>query len=104
MNEDGRWINDSRYATLIERTTGIFHATSGAKPRRFALEGDCSVSQTHLLQFVKQHASTLRCLILYGSVIDSHWISALHAVADATRGRLEYISFLFGMRLDAVGE
>jgi hypothetical protein len=102
--EDKRWINDSYYAMLIERTSGNFRVTSGAKLRRFALEGDWSVSQTHLLQFVKQHASSLCCFILYGSVIDSHWTSALRAIADATRGRLEYISFLLGMTLDAVGE
>jgi hypothetical protein len=50
--------------------------------------------EASLVRFVGEHASSLRCLILYGSVLDSDWISALRAIADATRGRLEYISVL----------
>jgi hypothetical protein len=58
-----------RVRRMAEQT---FRSISGASElRRFALEGEWAMSEASLVRFVGEHASSLRCLILYGSVLDS---------------------------------
>jgi hypothetical protein len=90
-----RW-DDEYYLLRVKRMAeSTFGAISGTSElRRFALEGDWAMSEASLVRFVGEHTASLRCLILYGSTLDGDWISALRAIADVTRGKLEYISVL----------
>jgi len=72
---------------------GVFTCLQPAsKLRRFALYGDWSLATKDLVTFVEQHASTVRSLILYNVILDKKWLPTLHAIADTTRDKLEYIS------------
>lgn len=83
-------------ATREEHSEHVFRAVENAKKlRRVALEGEWAYSQASLIKFVKQHASSLRCLILYGGILNGFWVETLQGVADLTRNHLQYLSVTF---------
>lgn len=63
--------------------------------RHFALEGDGSFDEANLVSFVAKQGPTLRSLILYGSILNGDWQSALRSIARLTKPSLRYISLHF---------
>jgi len=60
--------------------------------RRLALEGKWYILAQDLISSVEKHKLDLRALMLYGVTLRGEWAAALAAIADATRGNLNYIS------------
>lgn len=77
-------------------TKAVFRAVENTqKLRCVALEGEWAYTQASLLAFVEQHASSLRCLILYGRILNAYWIPTLHGIADLTNDSLDFLSVKF---------
>jgi hypothetical protein len=51
--------------------------------------------QASLCDFVRKHASTLRCLIIWRCVLNGNWLQTLHDLAEITREKLEYLGVMY---------
>jgi hypothetical protein len=81
-----------QYDTYLETMAhNVFNAVP-SKLRRFALEGNWTLSEANLISFITQHAITLQCLINYGSTLNGNWMSAISTIPKSTESHLQYIS------------
>lgn len=69
--------------------------TDMAQLSHVALLGDWALSPTRFLDFMNQHATRLRYLIIYGYLINGHWSHVLPKLAELSRSKLEYLSMRF---------
>jgi hypothetical protein len=86
-------------------TTKIFQVVQKvSKLRRFDLQGEWETTRPSIVEFVRQHASSLRQLLFHktwlreSDWLDSlqgsaqgNWLATLHDVAQPTQGHLEYL-------------
>jgi hypothetical protein len=93
----GFYYHDEGKERMVEN---LFRTIKDAPIRRLVLEGDWVLSESQLVDFVRDHVSTLQCLVLYGSILNGDWTRALHDIANMTRDTLQYISVRFSQRVD----
>jgi hypothetical protein len=62
--------------------------------RRIALRGDWMFDQGSLCDFVRKHASTLRCLLICRCVLNGEWLQTLCSLAEITHDKLEHLGVM----------
>lgn len=112
IREEEFYLGDQKAA---HHTAKIFRAVHRAsKLRRFDLQGEWETTRTSIVEFVRQHASSLRQLVFHKTWLresdllhwlpdsaQSHRLDTLHDVAQLTQGHLEYlrvarVAFVYG--------
>jgi hypothetical protein len=93
----GFFYHDEGKERMVEN---LFHTIKDAPIRRLVLEGDWVLSESQLVDFVRDHVWTLRCLVLYGSILNGDWSRALHDIANMTRNTMQYISVRHSATID----
>lgn len=97
LNESYSFEQSTDYHEEWEEDSKVLFQAIRQAPRlrRVALHGEWAYRQASLLKFVEQHSSSLRCFILYGGILNGHWLQTLHEIAELTRDTLEYLSVTF---------
>jgi hypothetical protein len=97
LQPDGFTFSDEPYYTDREDMAHmLFDAlTDMVQLSHVALLGDWALSPTRFLNFIKHHVTSLRCLIIYGCLINGHRSHVLPELAELSRSKLEYLSMRF---------
>jgi hypothetical protein len=85
------------YSSVLEFLAQDLFKVMSKKPnlRRIALEGHWMFDQASLCNFVRKHAATLRCLIMYGCVLKGDWLETLHDLAEITHDKLKHLGVMY---------